>query len=69
MPKRRQPVCPFYREQCPHQIRCEGLVARGADQVFENAERKREWYRDYCSNFGYRICPYYRAVMKERYKE
>ena len=39
-----------------------------ADQVFENAERKREWYRDYCSNFGYRICPYYRAVMKERYE-
>lgn len=63
--KLKKPVCPFFLGHSAREIRCEGMVAESCLQAFENALRKRDWYRQYCGDFGYRICPYYRAAEKK----
>lgn len=60
--KLKKPVCPFFLGHSAREIRCEGLVTRYCQQVFQSADQKREWHRAYCGDFGYKLCPYYRAA-------
>lgn len=68
MPKINHPKCPFFRRQNADSITCEGAVGVSAVQVFGRKEAKDKWRREYCGDFGFKLCPHYKGLMNTKYE-
>lgn len=59
-------VCPFYEQEQPMKIHCEGFSKSNTIQIsFKNDERKKLYTSKRCYSLeNYKKCPIYQAVEK-----
>lgn len=57
-------LCPFYKDDTSHSIRCEGIITEGCSNNFRGDQQKKEHINKYCK-MNYNDCEYCKAVMKK----
>lgn len=55
--------CPFYKNEGPIEIRCEGIVSAITSNIFSRRKEKEDFKQDYCIGL-YRSCPLYQELDK-----
>lgn len=56
--------CPFYINESPTEIKCEGIVGSHLVNVFKTREKKEEHKYDFCRG-NYAACPIYQEKLKD----
>lgn len=56
--------CPFYKDETPEAIRCEGVISVACINNFRGRETKQKHKRRYC-NTEYEDCEHYKTVIKK----
>lgn len=54
------PLCPFYQFEDKRQLFCEGTTIEFPDRV-----ERGTWMQRHCCSWDFKICNFYRKVMKK----
>lgn len=52
--------CPFYKEEKQRQLICEAKII-----AFPDKEDRSEWLKMHCCSWNYKICKFYKELMKK----